>query len=353
MPRNITLWHALSPLLDTALDLDADGLARLLASLRIESPDLAVALEQLLVEHDQVRADRFLEVQAPLADVPSAVEGQTIGAYTLERPLGAGGMGTVWLGRRSDGRFEGQVAIKLLNMALLDRVGQERFRREGTLLARLSHPNIARLLDAGVSATGQPYLVLEYIHGQSIDVFADERRLTVVERIRLVIDVLAAVGHAHANLIVHCDLKPSNILIDGDGAAKLLDFGIAKLLASEAREEANTLTRAGRALTPEYAAPEQVRGGPVVMATDVYAIGVLLYVLLTGRRPYELTGRSAAEIDRIVCDSSPVKPSATFVSNRSAFDDHTGRAKAPRYDAGAFTPPTAWGPRHDRHESAA
>ena len=213
-----------------------------------------------------------------------------MGAYTLERPLGAGGMGAVWLGRRSDGRFDGRVAIKLLNLALLDERGQARFRREGTVLARLSHPNIARLLDAGVSASGQPYLVLEYVDGQPIDVFADARCLGVHDRVRVMLDVLDAVGHAHGHLIVHRDLKPSNILVSTDGTVKLLDFGIATLLASDGGEPLDAFTRDGRALTPDFAAPEQIRGEPISVGSDIYSLGVLLYLLVCGRRPYNSRG---------------------------------------------------------------
>ena len=321
-------WRELSALLDQALDLDPAGRAALVASVRETSPGIATSLHDLLAEHDQAAARRFLEADADTTNLPFPCHGQTIGAYTLDRPLGAGGMGTVWLGRRSDGRFQGQVAIKLLNLALLDSRGQERFRREGSVLARLSHPNIARLLDAGVSASGQPYLVLEFIDGQPIDVSADAHRLSIADRLRLILDVLAAVGHAHANLIVHRDLKPSNILVSGEGGVKLLDFGIAKLLAPESHEPLEAVTRDGRALTPDFAAPEQIRGGPISVATDVYALGVLLYLIVCGRRPYELAGRSAAEIERVVCESTPVRPSATFDVNGAQADDQAARARA-------------------------
>ena len=322
-----TLWRTVSPLLDQALDLDAGGRARLLDALRAQSPDLAATLEDLLAGHERV-ADDFLDSRVDGSEVPFAVTGQTVGAYTLERLLGVGGMGAVWLGRRSDGRFEGQVAVKLLNLALLDPVGQERFRREGSVLARLSHSHIARLLDAGVTSSGLPYLVLEYIDGRPITAFADERRLAVVERIRLALDVLRAVAHAHANLVVHRDLKPSNILVTGDGIPKLLDFGIAKLLSHETGDQRNTLTRDGRVLTPDFAAPEQVRGHPIVLATDVYSIGVLLYLLLTGRQPYELADRTPVEIERIVCESTPARPSATFDGGMASVDDRVARAHA-------------------------
>ena len=155
-------------------------------------------------------------------------------------------MGSVWLARRSDGRFEGSAAVKLLNPSLVGRAGEERFRREGSILARLTHPHIARLLDAGVSSTGQPYLVLEYVDGEPIDRYCDAKGLDVEARLRLFLDVLAAVAHAHANLIVHRDIKPSNVLVGTDGQVKLLDFGIAKLLEEEAGGgEATALTREG------------------------------------------------------------------------------------------------------------
>ena len=173
-------------------------------------------------------------------------------------------MGSVWLGRRSDGRYEGQVAIKLLNAALVGRGGEERFRREGVILARLGHPHIASLIDAGVSNTGQPYLVLELVNGEHIDVYCDERRLSIERRIRLFLDVLSAVSHAHANLIVHRDLKPSNVLVNQAGAVKLLDFSIAKLMEDNG---VSRLTQdSGAALTPKYAAPEQVTGEPITTA---------------------------------------------------------------------------------------
>ena len=275
---------ALDALLRQALELEEPEREAWLARLRRDQPARASELEALLAERPRLDAAGFLSRE----DASHAgLEGRQLGAYTLERPLGRGGMGTVWLARRSDGRYEGHAAVKLPNLALLDPVGSERFRREGTLLARLSHPNIARLLDAGVADGGQPFLVLEYVEGTRIDRYCDERQLPPEARLRLFLDVLGAVSHAHANLIVHRDLKPSNILVTRDGTVKLLDFGIAKLL-QDGRSEAgdSTLTDAGgRVLTPEYAAPEQIRGEPVTIATDVYALGVLLYLLLAGRHP--------------------------------------------------------------------
>ena len=272
-------WRELEPLLDRALTLSSGERTAWLEQLRAESPALAAELSTLLAS--DAAADR----RGFLAGAPEmSLAGVAVGAYTLERPLGQGGMGSVWLARRTDGRFEGRAAVKLMNLALLSPTGQERFRREGTVLARLTHPGIARLLDAGVVASGQPYLVIEYVDGRRIDVFADEQELSRDARIRLVLQVLDGLGHAHANLIVHRDIKPSNILVTGDGSVKLLDFGIAKLLEGE-EGEGSTLTGDGGALTPDYATPEQVRGEPVTTATDVYASAVLLYLLLSGRHP--------------------------------------------------------------------
>jgi serine/threonine-protein kinase len=308
MPMSADLLAALHPLLDEALELAPEARAEWLTRLRQERPDLAGEIERLLLTEAALDASRFLS-GGPGEAVQQATSlvGRRVGAWTLDRALGQGGMGTVWLAHRSDGRFEGQAAVKLLNLALLDPVGAERFRREGTVLARLGQAHIARLLDAGIAEGGQPYLVLEYVEGERIDHFCDERRLAPESRLRLFLDVLGAVAHAHANLIVHRDLKPSNILVTADGTVKLLDFGIAKLLEEgQPGAEASTLTDVGgRALTPEYAAPEQIAGGPVTTATDVYALGVLLYVLLAGRHPTGEGSRTAAEHLRGILDTEP------------------------------------------------
>ena len=300
---------ALDALLKQALELEQPEREAWLARLHRDQPARASELEALLAAEPGLDAAGFLSRAAPSH---AGLNGRQLGAYTLERPLGQGGMGTVWLARRSDGRYEGRAAVKLLNLALLDPVGSERFRREGTLLARLSHPNIARLLDAGVTDGGQPFLVLEYVEGTRIDRYCDEHRLSPEARIRLFLEVLAAVSHAHANLIVHRDLKPSNILVTQDGTVKLLDFGIAKLLQDGASEaEASTLTdRGGQVMTPEFAAPEQIRGEPVTIATDVYALGVLLYLLLSGRHPTTEPGRSPADYLRGTLDTEPPRLSA-------------------------------------------
>jgi serine/threonine protein kinase/tetratricopeptide (TPR) repeat protein len=278
------LWPRVSPLLDQALDLRGSARESWLAELDRSDPDLAAHVRACLQQFAELDDRKFLE-EPIRSQMPTGFEGRALGAYRLERPLGYGGMGTVWLAQRSDGRFEGQVAVKLLNAALVGHPSEQRFAREGRVLARLQHPNIARLLDAGVEAGRQPYLVLEYVRGQRIDRYCDEQGLDVEQRIRLFLDVLAAVAHAHSNLVVHRDLKPSNILVTAQGEVKLLDFGIAALL-SGGSDDVTPLTRnAGPGLTPGYAAPEQLLGQAIITATDVYALGVVLFELLAGRRP--------------------------------------------------------------------
>jgi serine/threonine protein kinase/tetratricopeptide (TPR) repeat protein len=308
-------WRALSPYLDEALDLADEDRAVWLGALSARDAALAADLQSLLDEHAAVEQAGFLE--APVAgglrpQAAASLAGQTVGAYRLLSVIGQGGMGSVWLAERSDGRFEGRAAVKLLNIALLGRAVEGRFRREGTILARVTHPHIAHLIDAGVTASGQPYLVLELVEGQHIDRYCAAHRLDVEARLRLFLDVLGAVAHAHANLIVHRDIKPPNVLVTADGQVKLLDFGIAKLIADEAAVDGaaapgtSALTReAGAALTPEFAAPEQLTGGQVTTATDVYGLGVLLYVLLTGQHPAGEALRSPAALMRAVVEREP------------------------------------------------
>jgi len=280
-----------------------------LNDLRANQPEAAADLQLLLAQLQTLEREGFLENEPVISLKHTSLTGQTLGAYTVESAIGLGGMGSVWLASRSDGRFEGKVAIKLLSIALLGQDGEARFHREGRVLARLTHPNIARILDAGVTSTAQPYLVLEYVEGSPIDRYCEEHALGIEARVRLFLDVLAAVGHAHANLIVHRDIKPSNIYVDRNGIVKLLDFGIAKLVEDDIQPEpATRLTQDGaRALTPEYAAPEQVIGGPITVATDVYSLGVLFYVLLSGEHPTGEKGHSAPQFIRSLLDTEPVR----------------------------------------------
>jgi len=308
-------WQLLSPYLDQALAMTDGEREAWLASLGEQNPALAAHLRALLDEHRVLAREGFLEEGAGSLPTAPGLVGQTVGPYTLISQIGQGGMGSVWLAERSDGRFERRVAVKFLNLALVGRSGEERFKREGSILGRMAHPHIAELVDAGVSATNQPYLVLEHVEGEHIDRYCDQRTLDVEARVRLFLDVLAAVAHAHANLIVHRDLKPSNVLVSQDGQVKLLDFGIAKLLEGEGEAgEATMLTvEGGRAMTPEYAAPEQVTGAPVTTATDVYALGVLLYVLLTGQHPAGAALRTPADLVKAIVDTEPTPPSDVVV----------------------------------------
>src|SRR5271169_1432342 len=226
-------WQIISPYLDQALAMTDDAQAVWLSALGQQNPELAAELTALLDEHRVLAQEGFLEKGSPGWSSAPGLAGQTIGHYTLISQIGQGGMGSVWLGQRSDGRFERRVAVKFVNLALAGKGGEERFKREGSILGRLAHEHIAELVDAGVSAAGQAYLVLEYVQGDPIDQYCDQHKLGLDARIRLFLDVLAAVAHAHANLIVHRDIKPSNVLVSRDGDVKLLDFGIAKLLADD------------------------------------------------------------------------------------------------------------------------
>jgi eukaryotic-like serine/threonine-protein kinase len=324
MPRvDPDRWRALDAYLDEALDLSGDARATWLDELAARDAALAAELRALLAEQDALEQSGFLTgavARPPRPTSNPSLAGQVIGAYRLVSPIGHGGMGSVWLAERCDGRYEGRAAVKLLNVALVGRAVEGRFKREGDILAKVTHPNIAHLIDAGVTATGQPYLVIELVDGTHVDRYCADHSLAVGARLRLVLDVLAAVGHAHAHLIVHRDIKPANVLVNVNRQVKLLDFGIAKLLdenadwAGTTSAGASTLTQdAGTALTPLYAAPEQLTQGSVTTATDVYALGVLLYVVLTGQHPAGEAARSAARLMRAVVDEVPRRMSDAVV----------------------------------------
>lgn len=298
-------WQRLSPLLDALLDMPPDARAEHLAVLRGEDPALADELQRLLA----LEAGDAGFLDSPPLQLPAgAIPGARLGPYRLERLLGEGGMGQVWLAARADGLYERKVALKLLRPGLADPRLRQRFDREREILARFAHPFIARLLDAGIDQNGQPYLALEYVEGEPITSWCQSRQLDLAARLDLFRQVCEAVSHAHANLIVHRDLKPSNILVTPAGHVRLLDFGIAKLLDVHPLPVEQTRTGV-RAFTLHYAAPEQIRGEPVTTMTDVYSLGVVLYELLTGSKPYRLKRQTDAEWEEAILDGEPVRPS--------------------------------------------
>jgi serine/threonine protein kinase len=303
-------WQEINPYLDEVLEIVPEQRPAWLLSLSEKDAKLAALIRALLDEQQQLKQEGFLETSPLPAGV--GLVGQKIGAYTLISHIGQGGMGSVWLAERSDGRFERQAAVKFVSVALTGHVMEERFKREGSILGRLTHPHIAQLLDAGISADGSPYLILEYVDGVAIDQYCDGHKLDVEARVRLFLDVLGAVAEAHAHLIVHRDIKPSNVLVRSDGQMKLLDFGIAKLLVQEGETAAATMLtlEGGGALTLRFAAPEQVAGGTVTTATDVYALGVLLYLLLTGQHPAGSGLHSPAALVKAIAETEAPKASS-------------------------------------------
>jgi serine/threonine-protein kinase len=321
-------------LLDDLLELPEDARAPHLARLADTAPEVHARLVRLLKASAAVEDTAFFAGaggavrQAPAwRAAPSLRAGDLLGPYRLLRELGQGGMSVVWLAERTDGLARRQVAVKLPHAGPACANLAERFAREQDVLAGLVHPHIARLYDAGSLPSGQPFIVLELVEGLPVTTYCDEHALSVAERLRVFLQVVAAVDHAHRHLVVHRDLKPSNILVDRQGQVKLLDFGIAKLLDEQTRQRAPLTQAAGCALTPQYAAPEQVANAAVSTATDVYALGVVLHELLTGRGPYADVGASAIAIGHAVLTAEPTAPS------RAALDDAAAAARALR-DAG-------------------
>ncbi|MEO8755803.1 MAG: protein kinase, partial [Casimicrobiaceae bacterium] len=266
--------------------------------------------------------DGLLETQdflkARFADAPddtATLVGRTFGPYRVLRILGHGGMGIVWLAERADGLFTRQVALKLVHPSLMGTALTDRFAREREILAGLEHPNIAHLLDAGFTPEGQPYLALEYVDGIPLTQYCDRERLPLRARIGILQQALYAVQFAHANLVIHRDLKPSNMLVDRGGQVKLLDFGVAKLLQDGAARETELTALSGRAFTPDYASPEQITGAPITTGSDVYSLGVLLYELLCGQRPYQLKRDSRGALEDAIVAADPVRPSEVALTD--------------------------------------
>jgi serine/threonine-protein kinase len=304
-------WERISGYLDQALDLEPQAREIWLDELAARQPAAAEVVRSLLAQRDILDTRRFL-AESPLVSgacaalYRSSMAGTQVGAYTLDRLLGSGGMGEVWLASRSDGCFEGQCAIKFLAQSVVHPQLAERFRHEGGVLARLGHPNIARLLDAGSTSDGRQFLVLEYVDGVRIDEYCDTNDLPVRARVRLFVDAVTAVAHAHSQLIIHRDLKPSNVLVTRAGTVKLLDFGIAKLLSTSHAPRDGTLTRAEETMmTPDYAAPEQILGEMPSTATDVYQLGMLLYVLMAKKHPLQRHGSCAERMKAALTGDLP------------------------------------------------
>jgi eukaryotic-like serine/threonine-protein kinase len=309
-------WLELSRLLDEALALPAAEREAWLETLPPSVDDLGPTLREILSREAAGETNAFLKtlpkLGAPLASIDRArlCEGTIVGPYRLLRQLGRGGMGSVWLAERTDGLVKRPVALKLPHAGAYGAQLAERFARERDILATLSHPHIARLYDAGVSEDGQSFLALEYVDGEPLGKYCDARRLALSPRLALFLQVLDAVQYAHARLVVHRDLKPSNILVEND-EVHLLDFGIAKLVADEPVPESDLTQAAGRVLTPDYASPEQIAGVPLTTATDVYSLGVILYELCTGERPYRLKRESRGALEDAILEAEIVRPSAT------------------------------------------
>jgi tetratricopeptide (TPR) repeat protein len=299
----------LNELLDTALELPADQRERWLEALPDEHSSLKPRLRALLARAARIETSDFLQTLPKISVAEASDAGDVIGPYRLLRQIGSGGMGSVWLAERHDGALKRQVALKFLRAAGPNDAIAERLQRERDIVAALEHPAIARLYDAGVSTEGLPYLALEYIEGEHIDQFCRTRDLDIRARVALVLQVAHTVAYAHGKLVVHRDLKPSNVLVSADGQTHLLDFGIAKLMEDGRALETELTQMGGRALTPEYASPEQILGQPITTASDVYSLGVILYELLSDTRPYTLKRESRGALEDAIVEHDPQRPS--------------------------------------------
>jgi eukaryotic-like serine/threonine-protein kinase len=327
-------WHKVEEIFEEALDVPPEERSVLIERRCGADAELRGEVQSLLAA--EAASANFL----PKANFAKAVgslltaearEGQRVGPYKILREVGRGGMGVVLLAEREDEEFHQQVAIKVVKRGFDTEDILRRFRNERQILASLNHPNIAKLFDGGSTEDGLPYFVMEYIEGLPLVKYCDEHELSTNERLRLFRDVCSAVQHAHQNLVIHRDIKPSNILVTREGEVKLLDFGVARLLSpGESGTEATATQTALRLMTPEYASPEQVRGERLTTATDIYSLGVILYELLTGARPYKLKDTSPAELSRAICDLEPSRPSEAVTDSKNLSSDSKSETRNPK-----------------------
>ena len=310
-------WDEIQNIFEDALELPADQRASFVESQAGGDRKLIDEVMSLLQAYEgdtDILSGNAFSILVPEAS-EVAEEGEIFGPYRILKKVGIGGMGTVYLAERADGSFDQQVAIKVVKKGMDSELVLERFKFERQVLAKLQHPNIARLLDGGVTTDGRPFFVMEYVVGETITAYADRLQLSIGDRLRLFTHVCKAIHHAHKNLVVHRDLKPSNILVNPDGVVKLLDFGIAKVLDET---EDPSLTRTGQnVLTPAYASPEQLTSADITTSSDVYSLGVILYELLSGRRPFEVK-RSREELRQLVLSTDPDRPSTAILKTGAA-----------------------------------
>ncbi len=313
-------WNKIKQILDDVLKIDESDRKAFLDAAQL-SPDIYAEVESLIgFENESADLMQLSAVEFSkdfIDDELGELKGQTVGAYRIVRELGHGGMGAVYLAERNDGKFQQTVALKLLKRELNTSALRRHFEQEREILATLDHPNIARLLDAGTSDDRVPFIAMEYVDGLPIDEYCELRGLDLNERLELFMAVCAAVEFAHQNLIVHRDIKPSNILVTNEGVPKLLDFGISKIISAKFDDaDSATITRMG-VMTPSYASPEQLRKQGVTTLSDIYSLGVVLFELLSGHRPFEDNEHDLREIYSAVVDKQPAPPSSLASSPRT------------------------------------